>query len=124
MLTRVLHLPITNLDKKTCLATQIRVANTLFTRMRGLLGQKVISSNEAIWIVPCKGIHTIGLKFSIDVIFLDGGNRVIHLIPHLKQNKLSPLKLRAQSVLELAVGSIAATGTEIGDRLLIRGPLP
>ena len=113
---------IINLDKKTCLATQIRLANTPVARLRGLLGQKEIKSNEAMWIRPCKAIHTIGLRFSIDVIFLDQKNRVIQLIPHMKKNRLTPLKIKAKSVLELFPGSIADTGTNIGDRLLIEIP--
>jgi uncharacterized membrane protein (UPF0127 family) len=110
---------IMNLDKKTCLATKIQKADTPFTRSRGLLGQKCINENEAMWIVPCKGVHTIGLRFAIDVIFLDKGNRVIYMIPHMKKNRISPVKPRAQSVLELSPGTIHATGTEIGDQLSI-----
>jgi uncharacterized membrane protein (UPF0127 family) len=108
-----------NLRTKEEVARDVTVAKGLFARMRGLLGQKTMPKDNALLIVPCKGVHTFGMQFPLDVIFLDRQKRVIALNEHLLPNRLSAWHLRAVSVLEMPSGKIAATNTRIGDEIEI-----
>ena len=69
--------------------------------------------------MPSKGIHTIGMKFPIDVVFLSRDNVVLRLISGMVPNRISGVQLRAYSVLELPNGTIKKSQTEVGDRLEI-----
>ena len=101
------------------LATDVRVADNLFTRMKGLLGKKELLQGEALWIKPCFSIHTFFMKFPIDVLFLDKTNQVIAVVSNLTPNRLTRLYPRSFSVLEFPIGTIAATNTVIGDKIEI-----
>ena len=71
---------------------------------------------EGLWIVPCEAIHTFGMKFAIDVIFLNRKHVVIKTRHNMPRRRLS-FCLPAHSVLELPAGKIAGTGTRPGDQL-------
>ncbi len=102
------------------LATNVKVADTLFTRMKGLLGRKDLPQGEALWIKPCFSVHTFFMKFPIDVLFLDKENQVIAVLSDLKPNRLTKLYPTAFSVLELPTGTIDATDTALGDRIAMK----
>ncbi|QEM68874.1 DUF192 domain-containing protein [Geobacter sp. FeAm09] len=101
------------------LAGNVHAAHSLLARMKGLLGRKSLDPGEALWIKPCKGIHTIGMKFAIDAVFLDGANRVMALIPDLPPNRISPVYPCAASVIELPAGTLASTTLAIGETIEI-----
>jgi uncharacterized protein len=101
------------------LAETVHVAQSLFARMKGLLGRTSLDSGEALWIKPCNSIHTIGMKFAIDAVFLDRANRVIALIPDLSPNRMSRIYPRAASVIELPAGTLAGTTLAIGETIEI-----
>jgi hypothetical protein len=81
-----------------------------------------LRSDEAIWIVPSAGIHTIGLMFAIDAVYLDDQHRVIHLIENLGPLRIAGIRRQCASVLELPPRSIYGSGTQLGDQLLICSP--
>lgn len=108
-----------NRTNGNALAVDISIANTLFTRMKGLLGRSDLPSGKGLWITPCKGVHTFCMQFPIDVVFLDKTNRVISLAVELKPNRMSQVYSRASSVLEIPTGTIVATRTELGDYIEI-----
>ena len=97
----------------------VKLADTHFASLKGLLGKRKLKNDEGIWVVPSQGIHTIGVLFPIDVIYLDAGRRVIHVVEHLRPFRLAPIKVGCESVLELPVRTIYASHTQIGDSLLI-----
>ncbi len=107
------------MTKRTWLATRVKKADNFFTRVVGLLKRNGLSPEEALWLVPSKGIHTIGMKFPIDVVFLDKNNVVLRLISGLVPYRITSLHFRGQSVLELPAGTIKKSQTEVGDRLEI-----
>jgi len=87
--------------------------------MKGLLGRRELREGESLLIKPCKSIHTIGMRFPIDVVFLDKKNNVIIVRTSLPPNRMTGIYLNAASVLELAAGTLAATDTGVGDRIAI-----
>jgi uncharacterized membrane protein (UPF0127 family) len=111
--------PVINLTKQTWLATKVRKADNFFTRLIGLLKRKHLGPEEALWLMPSKGIHTIGMKFPIDVVFLNRGHHVVGLMSGLLPYRISAVHLSGYSVLELPNGTIKKSCTEIGDQLEI-----
>jgi uncharacterized membrane protein (UPF0127 family) len=110
-------MPLINLTKKTRLASEVRKADSFVTRLVGLLKKKRLGPEEGLWLIPSKGIHTVGMKFPIDVIFLDKGNKVLSLVPGLAPNRATGIYFAAHSVLELSHGTISKSRTEVGDQL-------
>ena len=103
------------------LAENVRVANTHWTRLRGLIGASRMEFNhgQALWIVPCRGVHTLAMRFPLDLIYLDQSGSAVDLQEQVQPWRFAPLRLRAASVLELPAGSIENSGTKTGDRIEI-----
>ena len=108
-----------NRTRESFLALRVAPADTLFMRLKGGLGRIGWKQDDGIWVVPSHGIHTIGMLFPIDVIYLDAANRVIHLVEQLGPFRVSPIKIKCASILELRSRTIYASNTQVGDDLLI-----
>jgi len=111
-----MRLSISNVTRQVELAGCIDVADCNQKRRKGLLGRKELRAGEGLWIVPCEAIHTFGMRFPIDLVYLDRDKRVKKVRHEVPPWRLSAC-LSAHSVLELAPGSIRTTGTSPGDRL-------
>ena len=112
-------MPVINLTKNTWLATKIKKADNFITRLVGLLKRSTLGPEEALWLMPSKGIHTIGMKFPIDVVFLSKNNIVLRIASGMVPYRVSGIQLRSYSVLELPNGTIKKSHTEVGDQLEI-----
>jgi uncharacterized membrane protein (UPF0127 family) len=112
----VAKLRVQNLSNQELLADRADIADTSARRRQGLLKHKGLDRGEGLWIVPCEGVHTFGMKFPIDVVFLNKKKQVVKVRPEMKWGRIS-LSLRAHSVLELPAGTVAQTGTKPGDQL-------
>lgn len=106
-------------DKKL-VASQVCVADTSIRRMVGLLGRSGLGSEEGLWIKPCSGVHTLGMRFPIDVVGLDADHCVVRLWPSLKAHRITAIVPTVRTVLELAAGRIAHCELRLGDCLSIR----
>lgn len=109
-------LRVRNQSKNTLLADRADIANTSITRKVGLLKHARLEKGEGLWITPCEAVHTIGMKFPIDVLFLDKKRRVVKIRSEMPRWRFSGA-FRAHSVLELPSGMAEATGTTAGDQL-------
>ena len=107
-----------NKTRGALLADRLEWAGTSETRRKGLLGRTAFAQGEGIYIVPTQWIHMIGMKFPIDVAFLDRQGKVLAIHHGLKPNRFSRIVLRADGALELPEGTLAETGTENGDRIV------
>ena len=110
-----------NCTRRQYLATRLSVADGHWSRLRGLIGRSPENFREGqgLWIVPCRGVHTLGMRFPIDVLYLTRENVVLHLEQSLPPWRFAPVRLQAASVLELPENTLRATGTTIGDELEI-----
>ena len=110
-----------NKTRETFVATEAVVADSYVGRLVGLLGKtkRWARFGAGLWIVPSRGVHTIGMLFSIDVVFLNKEKEVVHVEEHLRPFRISKVSLKAASVLELPPHTIYRTGTQVGDRLEI-----
>lgn len=111
-----------NISRQSFISLDVAVADTPLTRLRGLLGKIRMRSDEGLWVVPSHGIHTIGLLFPIDVLYLDSSLRVVGVVEHLRTSRFAPLRWKCASVLELPVRSVYESGTQKGDQLMICTP--
>ena len=107
---------VRNLTRNCVLAEAVEVADTSRKRRTGLLKQQSLPRSEGLWIAPCEAVHSIGMKFAIDVLFLDRHKKVLKIRQDMAPGRLA-LCLRAHGVLEVAAGAAAATGTAVGDQL-------
>ncbi len=99
------------------LASRAVVARGVLARLLGLLGRSGLSPGEGMVFRPCKGIHTLGMRFPIDVLYLDGKGIVLKALPGFPPMRLGPYLRRAQVVVELPLGAIAGAGTAPGHRI-------
>jgi uncharacterized membrane protein (UPF0127 family) len=95
----------------------VEVAATPRQRSRGLLGRSALLPGHAMWLAPCRAIHTVGMQFAIDVVFLDRDARVVAIRENVGQFRLAWGGWRARSVLEFAAGEVARLGIECGQPL-------
>jgi uncharacterized membrane protein (UPF0127 family) len=84
-------------------------ADRPWSRLRGLLGRKPLQGNgrQALWLVPCAGVHTFGMRYPLDIVFLDRGGAVLDW-----HERIGPWRTRqcrgARQTVELAPGGIAS----------------
>jgi uncharacterized membrane protein (UPF0127 family) len=108
-----------NLTRECFLSLGVPSADTIFTRLKGLIGRLRLKSNEGLWVVPSSGIHTFGVLFPLDLIYLDDTYQVIHALEYFPSFRVGPLEIKAASVLQLPPHTIYSSQTQRGDRLLI-----
>jgi hypothetical protein len=114
--TAEVRVRITNSTRQTEIADRIEVADRGQRRRRGLLGRSGLSSGEGLWIIPCEAVHTFGMQFSIDLVYLDRRSRVVKTRSHVRPGRLSAC-FTAHSVVELPSGTVRSTRTQPGDKL-------
>src|SRR6516164_10826073 len=110
-----------NKTRETFVATEAVVADNYFRRLIGLLGKTKRWSKlgRGLWIVPSRGVHSIGMLFPIDLVFLSKQKEVVHVEEHVRPFRVSRVSLRATSVLELPAHTIYRSRTQVGDQLEI-----
>ena len=109
-------LRIRNQSRDTLVADRADIADTSVKRRTGLLKHTGLEPGEGLWIAPCEAVHTIGMKFPIDVLFLDKKKKVLKIKPAMPRWRMA-ISLFAHSVLELPSGRAAETQTRPGDQL-------
>jgi uncharacterized membrane protein (UPF0127 family) len=115
-----------NLDRGTVLAGRLETAGSFGGKFMGLMGRPALPADAGLWLPGGNGIHMMFMRFPIDAVFVsrpdaDGVRRVRSVHRSLRAwTGIVPLVLGADGVLELPVGTIDATRTEVGDRVEVR----
>jgi len=94
-------------------------AKDFWSRLKGLLGKKEFSGFDGLLISPCRQIHSIGMNFKFDAVYLDNMYRVVALYDNIGKNRILPYNVAVSHVLELPVGTIKSKKLEIGDSLKV-----
>ncbi len=81
-----------NVENQKCLLKHVKKTSNAFERMRGLLFRKQLKKNQALWIEPCPSVHTVGMKYSIDVVFMDKDGLVLKVVDNLKPMRMAMCK--------------------------------
>ena len=95
----------------------IEVANTARARLKGLLGRDGIDG--AMLIRPSMSVHTLGMRFAVDVAFLDRELRVL-AVKHMRPWRVSTARIRSRAVLEAEAGAFERWKLAVGDVLEVR----
>lgn len=98
------------------LAERVEMMTTPLARMRGLLGRSALEQGEAVVLVPCSQVHTVGMRFPIDAVFCDGDLTVL-AAETLPPGRVSRTHRRACCCIELPAGTAATAGLAPGTRL-------
>jgi len=109
-------------DDGRVVVQRCELADTFVTRLRGLLGRRGLEPGEGLLLSPSSSVHTLCMRFPIDVVFLDRGLRVVGVSPHVRPWRLAGRR-GARHVLELAAGGAHAGGIRAGERLTL-APVP
>ncbi|HEX2699611.1 MAG TPA: DUF192 domain-containing protein [Acidimicrobiales bacterium] len=96
----------------------LEVVETLSARSRGLLGRDGIEG--AMLIKPARSVHTLGMRFPIDVAFCNRDMTVIDVVT-MGRHRIGRPRLRARSVLEAEAGAFERWGLRPGDQLELKG---
>jgi uncharacterized protein len=98
------------------LAHPLIVANTRAGRRQGLLGRDHLDPSAALLLQPCFAVHTVAMRFAIDVVFLDKAGKITRIVRDLRPWRIAGC-LRARTVVEFASGALASRDIAVGDRL-------
>jgi len=96
-----------------------RLADGFLTRLRGLLWSKPLQPAEGLLLSPCNNIHTIGMTYPIDVVFLSSDMEIVRIVPHCQPYRFANCK-HAKHTLELLAGQAAALSLCEGGRLTMK----
>ena len=107
---------VVNISRNTELASNAELADTSAKRSKGLLGRSGLVPGEGLWIVPCESIHTFGMQFAIDVVYLDRQRRIRKIRRNIPPWRIS-VCFTAHSVLELSGGAIQEEDAQPGDTI-------
>ena len=100
-------------------AGRARIARSFLSRLVGLLAQASLDAGEALVIPAGQAIHTIGMRFPIDVAFVDRAGCVVAMRHAMRSGRLTPIIWRATAAIELAAGVLRRCAIHVGDRLSI-----
>jgi uncharacterized membrane protein (UPF0127 family) len=103
-------------DDGAVLCERCDVADTLATRLRGLLGRDRLEPGDGLLLRPAGSVHTCFMRMPIDLVLLDGDLRVLRTVAGLAPWRAAGA-WRARAALELAAGQAAARGVRPGDTL-------
>lgn len=99
------------------LANDVRRAETFWSRFKGLMFTSALRPGTALHIQPCQSIHTFFMRYSIDVLYLDSNHKVIAVEKNVRPGKFGRIHRKASSVVELPIGIVSETETEIGQEV-------
>lgn len=108
---------IVNSTRGTVLADDAELAATFWRRFVGLMGRQALAPGTGLVIDPCRSVHTMFMRFPIDVAYVDGTSRVVKVVCNLRPFRTSAALLRSSKVIELPAGAIGRSETEPGDIL-------
>jgi len=111
---------IVNCDSTMIMGDCVGVAETKVERVKGLLGTQCLPCGHGLLLRPCSGVHTFGMRYAIDVIFLDEEYRVIEIVHDMRPMRIARC-YTGSMVLELPTGTAEKTCTQVGHRLMEYG---
>lgn len=95
---------------------EVRIARTFLTRLVGLLAHRELAPDRGLWLQPSTGIHTLGMRFNIDVLALDRDGTVLKIVEDLKPWRIVGMPRKTRSVIELPAGHLRKHSVQVGDQ--------
>ena len=100
------------------LVAKARVASSIWSRFWGLMGRRPLPPGEALIIDPCNSVHTLFMRFPIDVAFVDKNGRIVKVAEGLKPFRAAVGK-GSRWVIEMPSGAAVRAGLAVGDLLVL-----
>jgi len=110
-------------DGETLIA-EVMPATGILQRMRGLLGYPRLGAGRGMYIAPCNAVHTFGMRFPLDLVFVDREMTVCRVTRRLPPNRMAAGGPRAAGVIEVEAGWLGLQLPSEGDRLALTQRLP
>jgi uncharacterized membrane protein (UPF0127 family) len=101
---------------KTVVAA-VTMADSPWQRFVGLMGKRELAADAGLCLRPCSSIHMFFMRFPVDVAFIDGEGKVVHMYNALRPWRVSRIVRRAKAAIELPSGALARAGVGVGDLL-------
>lgn len=98
------------------LGTRVQLADTFVRRAVGLVGRR-LGQGEGLLLMPCRSVHTFGIKRPLDLVLVDRTGRVVAVREQMRPRRFTPVFSDAFGVLELPEGTVQRSGTRVGDRV-------
>jgi uncharacterized membrane protein (UPF0127 family) len=122
MATKLRVFSVRNAERGTVLCTRARLASGIVSRFFGLMGRKGVEEGGGLLLTKSSSIHSFFMRFRFDAIFLDKEDRVVKVVPAMRQWWIAFGGKGARDTLELPAGVAERTGTVPGDRLVYEEP--
>jgi len=97
---------------------QVQVTENFKERNRGLLALNVLEQGEGLLITPCRSVHTFGMGYALDLVYLNKSLEIVKIIKNILPNRMS-IACFAHSTLELKSGEAQRLGLKLGMKLII-----
>ena len=110
-------LRVVNAGRNCELGTRIGLADSWLGRLRGMTGRPAPQAGEGLLLTPCRSVHMFGIRFPLDVAFLDRAGVVVASYPSLRPGAHTKWHWDAVHALELPAGTLERSGTAKGDVL-------
>jgi hypothetical protein len=110
---------IINLRNNAVLADKARMADTFWGRLLGLLNRRSLEKGEALILRPSNSVHSLFMRFTIDILFLDKKDKVIAILSSFRPFRFSPIYFNAHLTIELPENTLRLTQTQLGDIIKI-----
>ena len=111
-------LRVVNTRRNWELGNRVALANGWLSRLRGMLGRPAPEPGQGLLLTPCSSVHMYGMRFPLDIAFLDRRGQVVALYPSLKPGSRTRWHREASHALELPPGTFTNSGTIVGDVLV------
>jgi hypothetical protein len=108
-----------NATNGSIVAHDVGRASNPLTRGIGLLGRARVSPDEGLWIDRCGAVHTLGMRATLDLYFLDREQCVVRIVPGVRPNRLAVTCREAATVVELGANLKGERAVALGDRLVL-----
>lgn len=108
---------LTRQSSNEILLSDLRIARSMFSRLKGLLGTASLAENQGLWIHRCNSIHTFFMNYAIDCVFLDRNLVVRSIKSDVKPWKMIWPQWKATTVVEMKSGQAVQLNLKLGDQL-------
>lgn len=110
---------IENCTQGTMIAHHVLVADCFWKRLKGLLGTKSLALGHGLIITPCSSVHTFGMAYPIDILFVSQDHQIIKIIHGMTPGRVI-MQLRSSYVVELPVGTAKQAMCLVGDHIKLK----
>ena len=123
MATKMKTFSVRNADRGTVLLANGKLYANTWSRFWGLMLKKGVADGEGILLTRSSSIHSFFMRFRFDAIFIDKDNRVVKIVPAMKQWRIAFGGKGAKDTIELAAGAGERANTQPGDQLVFEEPV-